>query len=69
MDLFWVHLADQKMKRRFDILQVVQTIKSAIKRGSYNVSLWNSNTTQSMLSLLKNSGPKVHRGMLLRIGD
>ena len=38
--------------------------KRSCQTASHNASLWNSNTTQSMLSVLRNSGPKWHRGML-----
>ena len=38
--------------------------KKSSQRGSHNASLLNSNTTQSMLGVLRNSGPKLHCGML-----
>ena len=38
--------------------------KRSCQGGSYNASLWNSNTTRSMLGVLRNSGPKLHCGML-----
>ena len=43
--------------------------KRLCQGGSYNASLWNSNTTRSMLGVLRNSGPKLHRGIVVKKGD